>query len=73
MQGHEAGLLELGDLFADVDQAGVEVDVVASESDCFTDPHAGHREQPEQRLVARGLQRRRERPRRQKQPADVPL
>jgi hypothetical protein len=68
---NESGFFELGDLFADGDQAGVEVDVIAPEPDGFTDPHAAHREQPEQRLVARGLQRRREPVRGPKQPADV--
>ena len=71
MQGNQSGFFELGDLFADGDHAGVEVDVIAPERDRFTDPHAAHREQPEQRLVARGLQRRREPARRFEQPADV--
>jgi hypothetical protein len=36
----------------------VEVDVVGFERDRLAEAHAGHREQPEQRLVTGSLQRR---------------
>ena len=71
VQRHEPGAIVLG--VPDGDQAGVEVDVVALERDRLADPHAGHGEQPEQRLVARRAQRMRQPARFCQQPADVRL
>ena len=59
--------------FADRDHTGVEIDVFALERERLADPHAGHGQQPEQRLIARRAHRVAQPPRLRQQPADVLL
>jgi hypothetical protein len=55
VQRDQPGLAELG--LADGQDAGVKAGVWPVEADCFADPHAGDREQPDQGLVGRCPQR----------------
>ena len=69
VQRHQPGTVELR--VADRDDTGGDVDVVAAQADRFAQPHPGHGEQPEQRLVCRRPQRWAQRPGRFQQPTDV--
>ena len=73
VQRQQPGALVLGDLLADADHAGREVDVVTADRDDLSDAHAGHGQQPEQRLRGGGLQRRLRALRRLQQAPDVGL
>jgi hypothetical protein len=55
VQWHEPGAVELR--VPDRDHAGVEVDIATGETERFADPHAGGREQSEERLVRRRAKR----------------